>query len=102
MTTYAAQNIRPLGNRVLVKRFQAKTSKGGILLPDSAQEKPKQGEVIAVGPGKIDEEGTMQKMIVQVGNKILFSSYAGTEVKTEDSEAEYLIMSEDEILGILS
>jgi len=97
-----SKQIRPLGNRVLVKRFQAKTSKGGILLPDSAQEKPKQGEVLAVGPGKRDEEGKLQEVSVKVGDKVLFTSYAGTEVKTEDAESEYLIMAEDDILGILA
>ncbi len=102
MTTHAAQKIRPLGNRVLVKRFQAKTSKGGIILPDSAQEKPKQGEVVAVGPGKMNEEGKLEEMVLQVGDKVLFSSYAGTEVKTDDADSEYLIISQDEILGILS
>ena len=101
MTTQTSQ-IRPLGNRVLVKRSKTTTSKGGILLPDSAQEKPKQGEVVAVGPGKMDEHGKCQKMILKTGDLVLFSSYAGTEVKTDETEAEYLIMSEDEILGILS
>lgn len=98
----AEKNIKPLGNRVLVKRSEAKTSKGGILLPDTAKEKPKQGEVLAVGPGKMDEKGKTQPMYVQVGDKVLFSSYAGTEVKTEDLDAEYLIMTEEEILGVLS
>ncbi len=101
MTTQTSQ-IRPLGNRVLVKRSGAKISKGGILLPDSAQEKPKQGDVIATGPGKADENGKIAPMTVKTGDTVLFSSYAGVEVKTEDTEAEYLIMSEDEILGILS
>ena len=93
--------IKPLGNRVLVKRFQVKTSKGGILLPDSAQEKPKQREVLAVGPGKCNEEGVLRLMNVKVGDKVLFSSYAGTEVKTEESETECLILSEEDILGVL-
>jgi chaperonin GroES len=100
MTTQKSY-IKPLGNRVLVKRLRAATSKGGILLPDSAQEKPKHGEVVAVGPGKM-EEGKMQDMTLKVGDLVLFSSYAGTEVKTEETDSEYLIMSEDEILGILS
>jgi len=101
MTTQASL-IRPLGNRVLIKRSLASTSKGGILLPDSAREKPKQGEVIAVGPGKLDENGKVQKTSLKAGDLVLFSSYAGTEVKTEETEAEFLIMSEDEILGVLS
>ncbi|MES2198784.1 MAG: co-chaperone GroES [Chlamydiota bacterium] len=101
MTTQTA-HIRPLGNRVLIKRSKATASKGGILLPDSAQEKPKQGSVVAVGPGKMDEHGKIQRMTLKAGDLVLFSSYSGTEVKTEEAEAEYLIMAEDEILGILS
>ncbi len=93
--------IKPLGDRVLVKRFQAKISKGGILLPESAQEKPKQGEVLAVGPGKINEEGQCQSMNVKIGDIVLFSSYAGTEVKIEEEESQCLILSEDDILGVL-
>jgi chaperonin GroES len=96
------KNIKPLGNRVLVKRSELKATKGGILLPDSAQEKPKQGEVLAVGPGKTDENGQLQSPQVRVGDLVLFSSYSGTEVKTEDREAEYLILSEDDILGVLN
>lgn len=95
------ENIKPLGNRVLVKRSKAQTSKGGILLPETAQEKPKQGEVVAAGPGKMDEEGTVRQMSVCVGDLVLFGAYAGTEVKTEERDIEYLIMSEDEILGVL-
>lgn len=95
------KNIKPLGNRVLVKRSEAKVTKGGIILPDTAQEKPRQGEVIAVGPGKVDEEGQKVPMNVKVGDLVLFSSYAGTEVKSNDQQEEYLIMSEDDILGIL-
>lgn len=94
--------IRPLGNRVLVKRSQAEKSKGGILLPDSVQEKPKEGTVIAVGPGKCNEEGHIQKLSVKEGDCVLFGSYAGTEVKTSDQNEEYLILAEDDILGILS
>jgi chaperonin GroES len=96
------KHIKPLGNRVLVKRSEAKTTKGGIILPDTAQEKPKQGEIVAVGPGKADESGKLQSPHVKVGDQVLFSSYAGTEVKTEDHDVEYLIMSEDDILGILT
>jgi len=95
-------NIKPLNNRILVKRAKATTSKGGILLPDSAQEKPKEGEVLAVGPGKYDEEGNLQPLSVKVGDRILFSSYAGTEVKTEQTDVEYLIFSEEDVLGILA
>jgi chaperonin GroES len=101
MTTQTSQ-IRPLGNRILVKRSKATASKGGILLPDSAQEKPKQGEVVSVGPGKMDEHGKVHTMSLKAGDLVLFSSYSGTEIKTEEVDAEYLIMAEDDILGILS
>lgn len=94
--------IKPLGNRVLIKRSKAVQSKGGILLPDSAQEKPKEGTVVAVGPGKVTEEGKREIMIVKKGDRVLFSSYAGTEVKQPSEDEEYIIMSEDEILGVLS
>lgn len=94
--------IKPLGNRVLVKRSKAQTSKGGILLPDSAQEKPREGEVVATGQGKIDEDGKIEPMHVKVGDRILFGSYAGTEVKNSDGEEEYLILAQDDILGILN
>jgi chaperonin GroES len=92
--------IKPLGNRVLVQRSKAPTSKGGILLPDSAQEKPREGKVIAAGPGKRNENGQLETISVKVGDTILFGSYAGTEVK--HLEEEYLILSEEDILGILS
>lgn len=94
------QHIKPLGNRVLVKRSEVKMSKGGILLPETAREKPRQGEVVAVGPGKMDEKGHIQPVKLNVGDTILFSSYAGTEVKTEE-EADYLIMSEEDVFGVL-
>lgn len=96
--------IKPLGNRVLIKRAKAQTTKGGILLPDSAQEKPKEGIVIEVGPGKLNDQGTRDVLNLRIGDKVLFSSYAGTEVKnignTEDEEL--LILSEDDILGIIA
>ena len=82
--------VKPLGNRVLVKRCEVKQTKGGILLPDTAKEKPKQGEVVAVGPGKIDEAGKLKIMDVRLGDQVLFSSYAGTEVK--DNGKEYFSM----------
>ena len=96
------KNIKPLGNRVLVKRAEAKTSKGSIILPDPAQEKPRQGKVVAVGPGKIEEDGEILPMNVRVGDTILFTAYAGTEVKSDETGVEYLIMSEDDILGVLA
>ena len=95
-------HIKPLGNRVLIKRSKTTTTKGGILLPETAQEKPKQGEVVAVGPGARDESGNLKPITVCVGDSVLFSSYAGSEVKTDDFQAEYLIMSEDDILGVLA
>ena len=94
------KTIKPLGNRVLVQRSKAQTTKGGILLPDSAQEKPKEGVVLAVGPGKTDENGTKETMQLKVGDRVLFSSYAGTEIKNNDEEM--LILSEDDILGVLA
>lgn len=96
--------IKPLGNRVLIKRSKAETSKGGILLPDSAQEKPKEGTILAVGPGKLDDNGNMETLHVKEGDCVLFSSYAGTEVKDVDEtgDDEYLILSQEDILGILS
>lgn len=94
--------IKPLGNRVLIQRSKAQTSKGGILLPDSAQEKPKEGVVVAAGPGKADENGKVEPLNVKVGDRVLFSSYSGTEVKHLSGDDEFLIMSEDDILGILN
>ena len=94
------KKIKPLGNRILVKRAEATISHGGILLPDSAQEKPKQGEVLAVGPGKMDDQGTITPMDVKIGDRILFSAFAGTEAQSDD-EAEYLIMSEEDVLAVI-
>jgi chaperonin GroES len=94
------KNIKPLGDRVLVKRSEEKKTRGGILLPDTAKEKPKEGEIVAVGPGKMDKEGKVRTLNVSKGDRVLFTSYAGAEVKTEE-DAEYLIMSEDDILGVL-
>ncbi len=75
-------SIQPLGNRILIKRTVAQASKGGILLPETAKEKPKEGTVLAVGPGKTNDEGKFETMHVKKGDVVLFSSYAGTEVKT--------------------
>lgn len=96
------KKIKPLGNRVLIQRSKAQTTKGGILLPDSAQEKPKEGTVVAVGPGKYDETGKLEPLTLKVGDRVLFSSYSGTEVKNEAADEEFLILSEDDILGVLS
>jgi len=92
--------LKPLSNRVVVKRSKQQTRKGGIILPDSAQEKPKEGEVISVGPGKTNEDGSSEPMTVKIGDCVLFGAYAGTEVTNNDEPV--LIMSEDDILGIVS
>lgn len=94
--------VKPLGKRVLIQRSKAAATKGGILLPDTAQEKPKEGKVIAVGPGKRDDQGHLETPSVKVGDLVLFSSYAGTEVKDLEDAEEYLIVSEDDILGVLA
>jgi len=92
--------VRPLADRVLVKRLEEEEEKiGGIVLPDTAKEKPQKGEVIAVGPGRLDENGKRIPLEVKVGDKILMGKYAGTEVKIEGEE--YLIMREDDVLAII-
>lgn len=94
--------IKPLSNRVLIRRSKAEKTKGGILLPDSAQEKPKEGTIIAVGPGKTNDKGVVEPLNVKEGDRVLFTSYAGTEVHTTDKEEEeLLILKEEDILGIL-
>ena len=92
--------IRPLHDRVLVKRLEeeAKT-KGGIIIPDSAKEKPIMGKIVAAGKGKVREDGTVAPLDVKKGDKVLFSKYGGTDVKVGDEE--YLILREDDILGIV-
>ncbi len=93
-------NIRPLHDRVLVKRVEEdKTSPGGIVIPDSATEKPIEGEVIAVGNGKKLDSGEVRALDVKKGDKILFGKYSGTEVKVDGEE--YLVMREDDIMGII-
>jgi len=93
-------NIRPLHDRILVRRLEEEEkTKGGIIIPDSAKEKPMEGEVISVGNGKKTEEGKLVALDVKAGDRVLFSKYAGTEVKIED--VEHLIMREDDILGII-
>lgn len=95
-----AQKIKPLGARILVKRNQKLTSKQGILLPESSQEAPKEGVVVAVGEGIILEDGSQERLDVKVGDQVLFSSYAGTEVPS-GPEGEYLIMNQDDVLAIV-
>lgn len=92
--------VKPLHDRILVKRLEEKeTKKGGIIIPDTAKEKPQEGEVIAVGPGKIGDDGKRQPMDVKAGDKILFGKYSGSEVKLDDKEL--LIMREEDVLCIL-
>jgi chaperonin GroES len=92
--------VKPLGGRVLVKRLEeTETTKGGIIIPDSAKEKPKEGKVVALGTGKIDKDGKKLAFNVKVGDRVLFTSYAGTEVTVDDEE--YLIMGEEDILGVV-
>ena len=95
-----APKIKPLGDRIVVKRLEAEeTTAGGIVLPDAAKEKPKQGEVMAVGPGRLNDDGETVPLQVKKGDRIVFSSYAGTEVTLGDDEL--LIMKEEDVLGIL-
>ncbi len=92
--------IRPLADRVLVERLEAETkTAGGIVLPDSAKEKPQKGKIISVGKGKVLDDGTLKKIQVKKGDTVLFTSYAGTEVKV--SNKEYLIMDESSILAVI-
>ena len=92
--------VKPLHDRVLVKRIEAQEkAKGGIIIPDTAKEKPMEGKVIAIGAGKIDDSGKRVAMEVKVGNKVLFGKYAGTEIKIDNDE--HIILREDEILGII-
>jgi len=92
--------IRPLQDRIIVKRLEEETkTKGGIIIPDTAKEKPIEGKVIAVGKGKVTEAGKVLALDVKVGDKVLFSKYGGTEVKIDGEE--YLIMREDDILGVI-
>jgi chaperonin GroES len=92
--------IRPLGDRILVKRIKEEDkSKGGIIIPDTAKEKPQEGRVVAVGKGKMTEAGYLAVPDVKAGDRILFGKYSGSEVKLEDEE--HLIVREDDVLGVL-
>lgn len=92
--------IKPLGNRVLLKRVEEDEQvKGGIIIPDSAKEKPQEAEVVALGTGKKDDEGKVHKFSVAVGDRVLTSKYGGTEVKLGD--VDYILVDEDDILGIV-
>jgi len=93
-------NIRPLHDRIIVERLEEETTTaGGIIIPDSAKEKPQQGKIIAVGKGKSTEDGKLLPLDVKVGDKVLFGKYSGTEIKIEGKE--YLMMREDDILGVV-
>ena len=93
--------VRPLHDRVLLKRLEQKEMvKGGIIIPDTAKEKPMEGEVIAVGPGKMMDDGKRAAMDVNAGDRVLFGKYAGSEIKIDDRE--YVIMREEEILAVLT
>ena len=91
--------IKPLGDRLIVKPIERETMKGGIIIPDTAKEKPMEGEVLAAGPGKLDDKGNRMPMDVKKGDKVLYGKYSGTEIKLDDET--YLIIHQDEILGIL-
>ena len=92
--------IRPLQDRIILKRVkEEEKSKGGIIIPDSAKEKPIEGEVIAVGNGKVMDDGNVRKLDVKVGDKVLFGKYSGTEVKIDGEE--HLIVREEDVLGVL-
>ena len=92
--------VQPLGDRVLVRRLEEEeTQRGGIIIPDTAKEKPQNGEIIAAGPGRVGDNGDRIALEVKVGDKILFGKYSGTEVKVDDEEL--LVMREDDIMGVI-
>ena len=97
-----ATNITPLHDRVIIKRIEDNVNQtaGGLFIPDTAKEKPQEGEVIAVGEGKYKEDGTRQTLDVKAGDRVLFGKYSGSEIKLDGEE--FLIMREDEILGVIS
>jgi len=93
-------NIRPLHDRIIVERLEEETkTAAGIIIPDTAKEKPQQGKIIAAGKGKVTEDGKLLPMDVKVGDRVLFGKYAGTDIKIEGKE--YLMMREDDILGVI-
>ena len=97
-----ATNIKPLHDRVIIRRIEDSTDKtaGGLFIPDTAKEKPQEGEVIAAGDGKYKEDGTRQALDVKAGDRVLFGKYSGSEIKLDGEE--FIIMREDEILGIIN
>ena len=95
-----AANVRPLGDKIMLKRMEAESvTKSGIVLPETAKEKPKRGKVLAVGDGKLLDNGDRAKFQVKKGDEVIFASYAGTEIKVNDEEL--LILSEDEVLAVI-
>jgi chaperonin GroES len=95
-------NLQPLGDRVVIKPLEAENkTKGGIVLPDTAKEKPQEGKVIAVGKGKVSDAGHLQPLEVKVGDRVLYGKYSGSEITTKDGD-EFLIMREEDILAILN
>ncbi|HTO89841.1 MAG TPA: co-chaperone GroES [Candidatus Sulfotelmatobacter sp.] len=94
-------NVRPLSDRILVRRIEEKeTVRGGIIIPDTAKEKPQEGEVVAVGPGRLTEEGKRINMDVKQGDRVLIGKYSGTDVKIDGTE--YVILREEDVLGVLT
>ncbi len=96
-------NVRPLHDRILVKRLEEdeETVKGGIIIPDTAKEKPQEGEVIAVGPGKMNDKGTRIALDVKVGDHVYFGKYSGSELPIKIDDEDYLILREEEVLAVL-
>jgi chaperonin GroES len=93
-------NVKPLYDRILVKRIEEKEAvKGGIIIPDTAKEKPMEGEVVAAGPGKMLEDGKRSKMDIKKGDRVLFGKYSGTDISIED--AEFVIMREEDVLAVI-
>jgi len=94
-------NVRPLADRILVRRIEEQeTKRGGIIIPDTAKEKPQEGEVVSVGPGRMTEDGKRIAMEVKKGDRVLIGKYSGTDVKIEGTE--YVILREDDVLGVIS
>jgi len=94
-------NVKPLADRIIVKAAEAEEmTKGGIILPDTAKEKPQQGEVVAVGPGKVSDSGNIVKVTLKLGDKVLYGKYSGTEITVDDEDV--LIMRESDILAVLA
>ena len=92
--------IKPLSDRILVRRLEAEEkTKGGIIIPDTAKEKPREGKIVAVGEGRRDDDGKRWPLVVKAGDKVLFNSYAGTDIKIDGEE--FLIMKEEDVLGII-